>query len=108
MSLADRVAAHLAEGRAATVPEIARAVRARDVDVRELVTNDPRFALRPTPAGRPGQARCYALVEEPVPPRGTSSPADTAPPPSWWLPDRNAPRSVGEAVRAAGPERRAA
>lgn len=116
--LADRVVEYLAEGRVTTVPGIARGVRARDVDVRALVSADPRFERCPAPAGRVGQARCYGLAREVVPRHGTSSTAPPAPfPPQgalapieelWWPVRDDAPRSVGEAIRAANRRRAAA
>lgn len=118
--LADRVVDLLADGRAETVPGIARAVRARDDDVRELVTADPRFERRPAPAGRAGQARCYALTEKVVPQHGTSSVGTSTQPVGdtssgtaeprealWLLARVDGPRSVREAIFAAG-QRRAA
>ncbi len=111
--LADRVAAYLADGREATVPELARVVRVRDADVRKILRDDPRFACRSVPRERSTRARLWVLVldsshsspalngrdraSEPSPSFGASG-GVSAPP---------SPRSVGEAIRAAN-RRRAA
>jgi hypothetical protein len=61
--LADRVVGLLADGRARTVPEIARAVRVRDVEVRRVLRSDGRFVRRPAPRDRSVKARLWALAE---------------------------------------------
>ncbi len=110
--LADRVAALLADGHAATVPDIARVVRARDLDVRQLVTGGARFERRPAPPGRNGHGRFYGTAAGVVPRAGTSpdsreggaAVADTSAAAkaaeALWL-RGDGPRSVGEAIIAA-------
>lgn len=57
LSIARRIADLLADGSTATVPEIARALRLRDADVRDTLRSDARFARDPDAAGRSRQAR---------------------------------------------------
>lgn len=109
--LADRVAAYLAEGHDATVPDIARVLRVRDANVREVPRDDPRFACRPVPRERSTRARLWVLV----PDSSHSSPAlnghgrppEPFPPsaPSKRPYEPPTPRSVGEAIRAANRRR---
>lgn len=107
--LADRVAAVLADGRAATVPELARTLRVRDAGVREVLRDDPRFACLPVQADRSTRARVWALV-----PRSShSSPVQNGrgrTPEPFQASDASearTPRSVGEAIRAANLRRTA-
>lgn len=112
VQLGDRVVTYLAD-RAATVPEIARAVRARDLAVRRLVMCDGRFERRPAPAGRNGHGRFYTLATGVVPRTGTSpagreggaavaglSPAVETAEGLWLLALVEGPRSVQEAIIA--------
>lgn len=109
MTLARRIAELLADGRALTVPEIARELRLRDIIVRGTLRSDPRFQLGPDAAGRARQARLWKLV----PSCGTTSPGldlspaqgqAFSPGEGFWrltLAD-DAPRSVGESIASAG------
>ena len=59
----------------ATVPEIARAIRARDERVRHVLNSDKRFSRAQNKSGRSGRAKLWMLApntSEPVPQRGTS------------------------------------
>lgn len=115
LPIAERIADLLADGRAATVPEIARELRLRDIDVRDTLRSDPRFERSPAAPGLSPQARAWAVAREVVPTRPDPLPplasAQTGNEPEeasaaaqgFWrlvLAD-DAPHSVGEAVAAA-------
>jgi hypothetical protein len=72
MTLADRIAHFLASSPGSTVPEIARAVRRRDDDVRTALTSDPRFLIVPAPERSP-KARCWSVGYEHAGRVGTSA-----------------------------------
>jgi len=112
--LARRVTGLLADGLAATVPDLGRALHVRDADIRDVLRHDSRFERRPAPPGRSPQARPWALAEELVPARPSLVPplasAQTGNEPGgalagfWRLTlAAVAPRSVGEAIVAARP-----
>lgn len=66
--LADRIAFHLAEeGRPQTAEEIARALHARTIDVRQILEAESRFA-RTLPGRRSPKAKLYVVLalDEPV------------------------------------------
>lgn len=61
--MTDQVIFWLAANGPATLPEIARAVRKRDEDVRRVLKADPRFGLVPC-SGRSHKARCWTVRGE--------------------------------------------
>lgn len=111
MTLARRIAELLADGSAATAPEIARELRLRDIIVRDTLRSDPRFERVTEAVGRARQARLWKVV----PSCGTTSPGldglalsdeqgrASAPGEGFWrlaLSD-DVPHSVREAIAAA-------
>jgi len=118
--LADRTADTLAAGQSLTVPELARALRVRDADVRATLRGDVRFERGSAPAGRSRQARAWRLVpttaaKELVPRAANSSRSvagmSRAPMPAgtpervevgWWrlAPGPKSPREAVAAARA--------
>jgi hypothetical protein len=60
--LAGEIAALLADGRSATVEEVARAIRVRTQFARELLRTDERFCGPLRIAGRSARAKLYALA----------------------------------------------
>jgi len=59
---AAEIEAHLGSSDAATAPEIARAIRARDAEVREALRTDGRFVRVSTPADRSAKATLWFLT----------------------------------------------
>lgn len=75
--LADEIATYLEDKLAATSTEIARAIRARDQTVRQVLSGDERFQIASSPAGRSQKARPWILsprASGAVPCSGTSGP----------------------------------
>ena len=65
MTLAERMEFVMAEeARPMTLPEIAREVHARVVDVRDVLESDPRFALT-LPGRRSPKAKLYVVLALP-------------------------------------------
>jgi hypothetical protein len=78
--LAAEIEALLTERPESSTIEIARAVRARDQDVRLTLNSDSRFQLACPPAGRSRKVRTWILASGPrgvVPSDGTSSGGET-------------------------------
>jgi hypothetical protein len=72
MTLSERIAVAIEDGRPRTAVEIARLTRARNADVRRALEADARFAITDTPGGRRSNGRYWRMVV-PVPNPGSRS-----------------------------------
>jgi hypothetical protein len=73
--LADEIASYLETHTTASAIQLARALRARDQNVRKALENDPRFQRVPPPAAASARLKSWALASTasaPVPGAGTS------------------------------------
>jgi fatty acid-binding protein DegV len=62
--LADEIATYLEKHHAASTIELARALRARDQDVRDALQNDPRFQPLSPPIGTSTRRKSWALASK--------------------------------------------